>query len=188
MTSVIVILSLAYAAVAALLLNLNLATRYNGAVKFGAIAVVSGLYIGAWNGHQDLLGWATPQGMPEEFRVHWITIDEPDKKTGEDGSIFFWVRELDQAGLPASEPRAHRVPWDQDTAEAAQEALEKLEQGEPLNGRMSRQVLAEEEPPPQEGLDYEGAPALSGSDGFRPQFEFSRVPPPTLPPKAVPEV
>jgi hypothetical protein len=187
MTTVIVILSLAYAAVAALLLNLNLATPWSGAVKIGAIVLVSGLYVGTWQGHQGLLGWATPDAMPEEFRVHWITIDEPDKQTGADGSIFFWVRELDQAGLPVSEPRAHRVPWDQATAEAAQAALETLEKGEPLNGRMSRQVMVEEEPLPQEGLDYQGAPTLSGSDGFRPQFEFSRVPRPKLPPKSVPD-
>ena len=55
MTTVIVILSLAYAAVAALLLNLNLATQWSGAVKTGAIVLVSGLYVGAWQGHQDLL-------------------------------------------------------------------------------------------------------------------------------------
>ncbi|MFB3107450.1 MAG: hypothetical protein ACE1ZA_21360, partial [Pseudomonadales bacterium] len=65
MTTVIVVLSIAYAAVAALLLNLNLATRWSGAVKTGAILLVSGLYIGAWQGHQALLGWATPGAMPE---------------------------------------------------------------------------------------------------------------------------
>lgn len=188
MTGVIVAITVAYVAVAALLLNLNLATRWGGVVKACAIVLVTVFYAVAWRGHLGLLGWATTAPLPDEFRLHWITIDEPDKATGADGTIFFWVRELDRAGLPRGAPRAHRVRWDEQTAEAAEEALVELEGGKPLNGRMSRQVVdPDARPPPVEGVDYRGDPTASASGGERPRFEFSRVPPPALPPKAVAE-
>lgn len=186
MTSVIVALSLAYAGVAALLLNLNLTSNYSALIKSLAIALVTGFYVLAWQGHVSLLGWATSADFPEEFRVHWITIDEPDKASGGDGTIFFWLRELDEAGLPLGEPRAHRVPWDEKTAEEVQQALSALEEGELLNGRMNRQVMNPETEIPEQTEHYDDAPTVSGSSGDRPQFEFARVPPPALPAKPTP--
>ena len=164
MTGVAVVLTLAYVAVAALLLNLNLATRWNVFVKAGAIVLVTGLYAVAWHGHKGLLGWATGEPLPDEFRVHWVTIDEPDKTTGGRGAIYFWVRELTVGGLPHGPPRAYRVAWNEVTGEAAEEALERLE----------------------EGGDSGGDAFASSSSGDRPQLEFSRVPPPVLPPKPPP--
>ena len=108
MTGSIIVLSIAYAAVAALLLNLNLATRYAGWIKGASVVLVTGLYVGSWSGLNGLMGWATPAVLPEEFRVMWIAMDEPDKKTRESGHIYFWVRELDEAGLPIGAPRARR--------------------------------------------------------------------------------
>ncbi len=186
MTTVIVALSIAYAGIAALLLNLNLATQYSAVVKTLAIALVTGFYVLAWQGHQNLLGWATAADFPEEFRLHWITIDEPNKSTGENGTIYFWLRSLDEAGFAVGEPRAHRLPWDEKTAEAAEEALSTLEGGELLNGRFSRQMMEPAEEPDPSIAD-DASPAVSGSDGFRPQFEFARVPPPALPAKSLPD-
>lgn len=186
MTGVAVALTVAYVAVAALLLNLNLATRWNVFVKAGAVVLVTALYAVAWQGHKGLLGWATGESLPDEFRVHWITIDEPDKAAGTAGTIYYWARELDAAGLPHGQPRAHRVRWDEATAEAAEAALQQLEDGELLNGRISRQIVdSVAPPPPVDGADY-GGDLASGSSGDRPQFEFSRVPPPALPSKPPP--
>ncbi len=185
MTGLILILTLAYVAIAGLLLNLNLATAVAGWVKVTAIVLVTTLYAGVWYGYQDLLGWATPDSMPEEFRVHWITLDDPDKVTGEPGAIYFWVRELDAAGFPVGAPRAHKIPWDEESAEAAEEALARMDEGELLNGRLSKGAL-DEENSVIEGADYAGDPTISGDGGDRPTFEFSRVPPPSLPPKAAP--
>ncbi len=181
-----VALSLAYALIVALLLNLSLASRWGLAVKLGAIVVASGFYIVAFEGHKQLMGWATSAVMPEQFRLHWITIEEPDKASRAPGSIFFWVSELDAAGLVASEPRAHRLPWDEATAQAAEEALAALTEGEPLDGFISRGAVTAEEGPTGQGKRA-GHPANpSGDDGPQPSFEFRRVPPPTLPPKPHP--
>ena len=183
MTTVVVWLSVAYAVVAALLLNLNLATRHGRLVKVTTILLVTGLYVVAWHGHRDLLGWATPDDFPDEFRLHWITVDEPDKATGRDGAIFFWLRALDEAGLVASEPRAHRMPWDPETARAAEDAQKALEDGEVLNGRMSREQFTPMDEPVEQEAVYEGTPTF-GDSGVRPRFEFVRAPPPSLPAKA----
>jgi hypothetical protein len=186
MTGSVVLLSIAYAAVAGLLLSLNMATRYAFWIKAASVLLVTGLYAGSWTGLYGLMGWATMAPMPEEFRVLWITMDEPDKATKEPGHIYFWVRELDEAGLPIGAPRAHRVAWTEEAAETAQEALEQMEEGELLNGRLGRNVVTDREPP-EEGAEYAGDPTVSGASGERPDFEFVRVPPPALPPKSVPD-
>jgi hypothetical protein len=168
------------------LLNLNLATRFSPWLKGAAIVVVSGLYVGSWFGYQGLLGWASPDPLPEDFRVMWITMDEPDKATGEAGTIYFWVRELDEAGLPMGAPRAHQITWDEESAEAAQQALDRMDEGELLNGRMSRNVVEDEPVAAEEGADYAGEQSVAGDGGQQPDFEFIRVPPPTLPAKGLP--
>lgn len=181
-----VALSLAYALIVALLLNLSLASRWGLAVKLGAIVIASGFYIVAFEGHKQLMGWATSAVMPEQFRLHWITIEEPDKASRSPGSLFFWISELDAAGLVASEPRAHRLPWDEATAQAAEDALAELAEGEPLNGIISRGAIAAEENPAGQRESGGRLANPSGDDGPQPSFEFRRVPPPSLPPKAVP--
>ena len=181
-----VALSLAYALIVALLLNLGLASRWGLAVKLGAILVASGFYVVAFEGHKQLMGWATSAVMPAQFRLHWITIEEPDKASRSPGSIFFWISELDAAGLVNSEPRAHRLPWDEATAQAAEEALAALNEGEPVNGFISRGAITAEESPTDQGDSIAPSVNPSGDGGPRPSFEFRRVPPPTLPAKAMP--
>jgi hypothetical protein len=146
--------------------------------------VVSLFYGVSWIGHQSTLGWPTAEQMPESFRVLWITIDEPDKITGDRGGIFFWVRALDEAGIPMGTPRAHYVPFTPEAAEEAEAALGKMEEGDVMNGTMSRNAVRDKEKQDREKNRYEGNDLVSGDDGFRPTFELKEIGPPTLPPKA----
>lgn len=182
MTAGLILLLTAYAAIVALLLALNLRSPWRRRVKLGAVILAVGFYVIAFEGHKRLLGWATPAPMPEQFRLHWIRVDEPDKPESAPGGIFFWISEIDEAGLPVSEPRAHRLPWDLATAQAAQEALKVLQEGEPLNGYPTRTAAAAKteagEPTPS------GASASNPTNGsLPPQFEFRRAPLPELPAK-----
>ena len=106
MITTAIVLALAYAATAALLLNLNLTTPLARWIKYTSVVGVSVLYVVTWHGLGDLLGWATSEPMPEDFRLHWVVIEEPDKARGGDGKIYFWIRELDEAGLAEGAPRA----------------------------------------------------------------------------------
>ena len=186
MTSAILILTLAYVAVAALLLNLNLATRHAGWLKGVAIILVSGLYFGSWHGYRGLLGWPSQDPMPDTFRVLWITIEDPDKAKDLPGSIYYWVRDLDDAGIPRGVPRAHSLPWNEASAKEAQRALNLMDEGDLLNGRRSRQLMT----PSRAAAAGTDAPSgelfLAGEDGSPPQFEFVAVPPPSLPAKSAP--
>ncbi len=184
MTPLVLALSVAYAAVAALLLTMNLATRFALWIKGLTVVGVSALYAVTWISLGGLMGWASPDPMPTDFRVLWISMDEPDKAGGTPGTIYFWVRALDEAGLPAGPPRAHRVPWSETAAEEAQAAMAQIEDGELLNGRIGRGVVSESGETPEE-TGYAGEASVAGGGGDRPRFEFTRVPPPALPPKTV---
>jgi hypothetical protein len=188
MTGTILLLCISYAVVAALLLNFNLATPYAKSLKLSAIVLVSVLYGISWWGFHQIQGWPASAPLPNDFRVLWISVQEPDKQTKSPGHIFYWVRELDEAGLAVGEPRAHSVSWDQDRAEQAQAALEKMEEGELINGKRSRNIVSESNADPSHANEFAGDPSASGSGGGRPEIEFVEVPPPSLPPKGDPPI
>lgn len=183
MTSLL-FLGASYALVAALLVALCVSLPGRRLLKVALITFVSVFYGLTWIGHQSTLGWPTSEPMPDQFRVMWITIDEPDKATGKPGGIFFWVRMLDEAGIPIGIPRAHFVPYSDQAAEEAQAALGKMEKGDVMNGTLSRNSVQERGEAPERESDYQGSDRMSGDDGYRPTFELIEVAPPTLPPKA----
>jgi hypothetical protein len=157
-------------------------TRY----KIASIILVSCFYIATFKGIEDLMGWPTTAITPEEFRTVWISIEEPDKQSQTPGAIYYWLRELDNAGIPRQAPRAYRVDWSVQTAMIAQAALTRLEQGEILNGRQSRNILKNEEANNKNQQSI-GASARAGNQQGRPTFEFTAVSSPTLPLKPSPE-
>lgn len=186
MTVALLFLTLAYVAVAALLLSLNLATRYPGWVKALAIVLVSLLYFGTWLGYKGILGWPTGESMPEDFRVLWITIEDPDKAVSGPGHIYYWVRALDPDGVMAGAPRAYTVPWGEEAAEEAQRALDRMEEGEILNGRRTRGLVSSEQDVSKAGQDETGRSSTPGDEDTDPVFEFYAIPPPSLPAKGDP--
>ena len=174
-------LAVGYAAVAALLLSLNLASSWSAPVKAGAIALVSVLYGVTWLGLEAREGWPTEAGPPERFRLQWAAIDEPDPAGEGEGRIYLWVRAFDQADAP---PRAHALPFDPETADAAREALALLEKGQPVEGRMTMRPLDPNDARPRPDPDETESPASGPRDA--PRFEFRALPPPDLPPKPAP--
>ena len=99
MNTVSIGLVLAYSVTTALLLAFCFSDRQSRAIKIFSVLSVTGLYFLTWQGYQDSLGWPTKQAMPDNFRVLWITVEEPDKAHREPGSIAIWVRNLDEAGV-----------------------------------------------------------------------------------------
>lgn len=173
------LLTLAYVAVAALLLNLNLATPRRGVIKVAAIALVTALYVGAWHGHKALLGWASDEPLPERFRLHYATVEDPDKASRTPGTIYLWVSSLDgPAGM--REPRAYRIKWNPETARSVLDALAEVERGVAMEGATTglgdtgRVRMIE---PTDRAQADSGAAASPGTIDFRP------VPTPALPPK-----
>jgi len=173
------LLTLAYVALAAMLLNLNLATPRRGAIKVIAIVLVTALYVGAWHGHKALLGWASDDPLPERFRLHYATVEDPDKAARKPGTIYLWVSSLDG---PAArrEPRAYRITWDAATARAVLDALAEVERGVAMEGSATAlsgtgRVRAVE---PAERVQVDG-----GAGEPPAKIDFRPVPTPPLPPK-----
>ena len=63
--------------------------------------------------------------------------------------------------------------------------LENLEEGELLNGRMSRDLAPQTDRKEGEAQDYAAGESPHSEDGMIPSFEFFKVPPPSLPAKSV---
>lgn len=173
------LLTLAYVAVAALLLNLNLATPRRGAIKVAAIALVTALYVGAWHGHKALLGWASDDPLPERFRLHYATVEDPDKASRTPGTIYLWVSSLDGPAAQR-EPRAYRITWDAETAQTVLDALAEVERGVAMEGAttgLSETGRVRSVEPAERIQVDDGARTSPGKIDFRP------VPTPALPPK-----
>ncbi|MEC8158269.1 MAG: hypothetical protein VX095_03300 [Pseudomonadota bacterium] len=183
MNNISINLVLVYSVSTALLLALCFSDRFSRFLKIVLVVSVTSLYFVAWYGYQTTLGWPTKEMLPDEFRVIWITVQEPNKIRKTPGMIALWVRRLDESGLAYGRPRAHSIPWSEEAAEAAQKALDNLGEGELLNGRMSRDLAPTTDDLEAEMHDFDSGKSPQDEEGSSPYFEFFKVAPPTLPAK-----
>ena len=177
-----IILVTAYVVIAALLLSFYFYTSFSKTFKASILILTSCFYFFTWHALEGLMGWPANQDMPSDFRILWINISEPDKENINSGEIFFWVKDLDNAGIPSAKPRAYSIEWSEENAKTAEEALKKMEEGEILNGNMSRNILTGDKKK-SEGENYQDTGSLSGQEGEEPTFQFKEVASPTLPAK-----
>jgi hypothetical protein len=182
------LLALAYAIVAALVLNVWVATRWSVHFKFSLVILVAVLYVGTYLGLREIQGWPTTDPMPSSFRLIWAKIEEPDKAFGTEGKIYLWVQELDAASRISGEPRAYKLAYRLDLAEQVEKALNQTEAGSELNGRMTRGILKPQEEDAESGLrdaEQEGESEVTGLSDDRIHLEFTELPKSKLPAKGV---
>ena len=177
------LLGIAYAVVAALLLNLNLASPWRREIKLAAIFLVTALYVGAyhWRTEPARLGNCRTPANP--FKLHWAVIEEPDKVNGTPGRIYILAQPMGAGGALRGSPRLHGLPFSPELADAVEEALEQVEGGKPFEARLAYKKAR----PPEEAKiqKREGESASEDSAGDRPtlKLEFRDLPSPDLPPK-----
>lgn len=177
-------LVLGYVVLVVLMLNAVVLSRWSLPVKFAGIVLGTACYWLVYLGYRAIEGWPSADELPAAFRTQWITIDEPDKAAGSPGAIYFWVRELNDRGQPWGAPRAHSLPFEPATVEAAADALARLQNGETLNGYRTRQEMKADAASEinEAGLpEAAGTLAGAGTDWI----EFRDVPLPTLPEKPI---
>ncbi len=182
------ILGLAYAAIAALLLNLNLPNtfpkRYSRAIQISAIIVVSLLYAGTYHGSQNLRGWAIQKAPPNPFKLHWAIVEEPDKIKRTDGAIYILGQAMSANGAPKGSPRLYELPFTPELAEEIDDALNKKEDGKPLEARLSYKAAnPDSEMKEIKKRDGNKSRPDSAGDEERLKLEFRELPTPDLPPK-----
>jgi len=95
--------------------------------------------IGLWVSINGLLGWPTTDGPPQKFEVHWVLVEEPNKKTGDPGAIYMWASDINASEQsfspfgskkPLDKPRLYQLPYSRSMHEQTEGILEKLKKGE----------------------------------------------------------
>ena len=182
--SIPLLLGLAYAVVAALLLSLNLQTKYRRGIKIAAILGVSLLYIGVYHGAQNLRGWAISAAPPNPFKLHWAVVEEPDKARGTKGAIYILGQRLSARGVAIGEPRLFRLPFTPELAEQVDDALTKKEDGRDLEARLSYKAATPDEVDDIQKRDGQKSRPDSAGEEERLKLNFRELSAPDLPPKS----
>jgi hypothetical protein len=133
-------------------------------------------------------GWATSETLPDEFRVHWIVINEPNKKTGDKGNIYVWIggakASLSVFGYKSAqaEPRSYSLPYSLEMHKKAAGALALLRKGKAVFGKKGKGKGGFGG---EEDDGKEGDPRNKGPRNFSrgQEFEFHELLPTIMPDK-----
>lgn len=133
--SVILMLAIAYALVGALLLVVLVYARLPWSLKGIAVIVTSSFYIASFLGMRGLLGWASADRLPPNFKLLQARIVEPHSLEGDPGAIYLWVEALDEGNRPSGVPRAYRIPYSDKLADKTDKAESEIAAGHTQGGR-----------------------------------------------------
>lgn len=128
MSNAVLMLVVGYVVLAALLLVLCLRTDHASPVKTAAILAVGLFYWLNYEAALDVLGWPAQRELPERFMLLSSWITEPDKRTGDEGSIDLWAVAIDVDG-PDAKPRAYSFGYDKQLHRKLEEARLRINQG-----------------------------------------------------------
>ena len=131
----ILMLSVAYALVGALLLAVLVYARLHWSLKAVAVVVTSFFYIASFLGMRELLGWASVDRLPPNFKLLQARIVEPHSLEGDPGAIYLWVEALDEDNRPSGVPRAYRMPYSDKLADKTDKAQSEIAAGRAQGGR-----------------------------------------------------
>jgi hypothetical protein len=158
----VALLTIAYAALGALLLIVLARLSLPRAAKLAAIVVMASLNIGVFFWTQGLLGWSSATAVPERFQLLWSRVVEPNPSRGLPGAIHLWVEAVDENNIPSGEPRAFVLPYSPGLAVKAADAQSEIKKGAPQGGRS--QTFA----PDVEAADIDGANVRAVTHGVTP--------------------
>jgi hypothetical protein len=128
-------MGLSYTLVGLTLLILLVFARLDWRMKAGLIVLMSAFYIVDYQGARSLLGWASPEALPPNFKLLGARIVEPHSLAGDAGAIFLWVEEIDARNFPSGDPRLYRLAYDVKLAERTEAAVKASAEGKPQGGR-----------------------------------------------------
>lgn len=158
-------------------------TKGKWAIKV-ALILLGGFYsLVVFDSLGTYAGWATPEELPDEFQVHWIVVNEPNKKTGDKGSIYIWIGGAKSSenvlGYKSSvnEPRSYKIPYSLEAHKKAEAALTSLRKGKTVIGKKGKGGKGRND---GDGEDKEGN-TNSFSSGQ--EFEFHELLPSIMPDK-----
>lgn len=194
--SMVLVLSVGYALIGALLLMILVYARLGWRIKATVVIVTSTFYIASFIGVRGLLGWASSDRLPPRFKLLQARIVEPHSLAGDPGSIYLWVETLDDDNRPSGIPRAFRVPYSDKLAEKTDKAISDIAAGNPQGGRAADYGsgqgglldAAREYITPSMIMETSGGDPSTGGGPIAPQnageaVSFTPLLPPRMPPK-----
>ncbi len=125
----------AYVALALLLLSINLYSNWSWKIKAVTIVLTSVFYVVSYLSFPPLLGWPTTDTPPERFQLIGSYVVQPNKLTGDKGSIFLWLTRFEDLATQ-EKPRAYELPYSNELHELIINANSKLNKGIPQLGEM----------------------------------------------------
>jgi hypothetical protein len=178
----------AYIVIAVLLLSLNLKSSWKWWIKGAAIVLTTLFYAGSYAAITGMLGWPTRGRMPEHFQLLWSQVVEPDKASGDAGSIYLWVTAVDQNNVPSGRPRAFEFPYSDDLARSINGAQQKRDEGVDVAGTVEYGEKMDKNAKLKIGETNKNAEQTSRMDTVpfmneKMRMSFEELPPVTLPPK-----
>lgn len=123
----------AYVLIAILLLSINLYSNWSWRVKAGSIVITTTFYIITYLSFPPLLGWPTDANPPSNFYLIAAHVQQPSKITGDNGSVFLWLTQIDDL-TSAATPRAYELPYSDALYEVIINANSKIKKGIPQLG------------------------------------------------------
>jgi hypothetical protein len=196
----VVLLTIAYAGLAALMLAMLARLAIPRWAKIAAILVMSAFDVGVFFGAQGLVGWSSATAVPARFQMLWGRVVEPNAAQGRPGAVHLWVEALDENNFPSGEPRAFVLPYSAELAGKVTIAQAEIRKGNPQGGR-AESFSINAEPTGGESVNVRAvsqgvAPGGDPSDGglLDPAFlggqsksvDLIPMPKPLLPPKETP--
>lgn len=116
----------AYILIGLLLLSINLYSKWSWQVKAMTIIITSAFYVVTYFSFPPLLGWATTENPPAQFRLISAHVVQPNKETGEEGAIYLWLTEIENM-TTSGEPRAYELPYSNELYEKIINVKSKLD-------------------------------------------------------------
>lgn len=137
MTATIMMLAVGYGVIGIVLVLTILSTGVPVIVRALVTLLVVALMFTTYWGVGELRGLPSDGALPDHFRLHWARVVEPQKLSGEKGSIFLWVEKLDADNYPSGQPRAYQMPYSRDMAELVTAAVASIADGEEIAGEIA---------------------------------------------------
>lgn len=128
MTGAIVGLTIAYVALAVLLLNLSFHSRWPLWIKGSSIVLAMLLYFVTFLSLQRFAGWPANTDMPAEFVVLSVHVEEPDETIGIQGGIYLWTLARGVEYVDTL-PRAFYLPYSRYLHGEANKAAKRINRG-----------------------------------------------------------
>jgi len=171
------------------------------ALKVFVIGVTLHLCVSIGLSLSGFAGWPSEERLPQKFIVHWIVVEEPDKKTKEKGAIYVWVTSIGGDDSPVSnqwrrffvalspptlrQPRSHVVPYSKKKHEESEGVLTQIRSGKTVIGEKGVKGKGDGEDGDGSGDRDNGSEKRNGGGSFSQSDDltFHELPPPRLPKK-----